>query len=92
MIPLRRSPLRSPGAGMASPVSSYHQSPLSPTLHSPIPPYAYSPFIRPTLSASQPAKSVPNSPAHLTGSPRYSPSSNKVSRKSYEKMRRPDGL
>ncbi|KAJ6684086.1 hypothetical protein OIU85_007744 [Salix viminalis] len=82
MNPLRRSPLRSPGGGMASPVSSYHQSPVSPRLHSPIPPYAYSPFIRPTLSASQPAKSVPNSPAHLTGSPHYSPSSNKVSRKS----------
>ncbi|KAG5227447.1 DUF21 domain-containing protein [Salix suchowensis] len=92
MNPLRRSPLRSPGGGMASPVSSYHQSPVSPRLHSPIPPYAYSPFIRPTLSASQPAKSVPNSPAHLTGSPHYSPSSNKVSRKSYEKLRRPDDL
>ncbi|KAJ6421265.1 hypothetical protein OIU84_028609 [Salix udensis] len=92
MNPLRRSPLRSPGAGMASPVSSYHQSPASPILQSPIPPYAYSPFIRPTLSASEPAKSVPNSPAHLTGSPHYSPSSNKVSRKSYEKLRRPDGL
>ncbi|KAJ6370701.1 hypothetical protein OIU77_001247 [Salix suchowensis] len=88
MIPLRRSP----GAGMASPVSSYHQSPVSPILHSPIPPYACSPFIRPALSASQPAKSVPNSPAHLTGSPHYSPSSNKVSRKSYEKLRRPVGL
>ncbi|KAJ6735331.1 hypothetical protein OIU79_002404 [Salix purpurea] len=90
--PLRRSPLRSPGGGMASPVSSYHQSPVSPIRHSPIPPYAYSPFMRPTLSASQPAKSVPNSPAHLTGSPHYSPSSNKVSRKSYEKLRRPDDL
>ncbi|KAB5516861.1 hypothetical protein DKX38_027509 [Salix brachista] len=88
MNPLRRSP----GAGMASHVSSYHQSPVSPRLHSPIPPYAYSPFIRPTLSASQPAKSVPNSPAHLTGSPHYSPSSNKVSRKSYEKLRRPDDI
>ncbi|RQP02392.1 hypothetical protein POPTR_017G147900v4 [Populus trichocarpa] len=88
MIP----PRRSPGAGTASPVSPYHQSPVSPILLSPIPPYAYSPFIRPTLYASPPAKSVPNSPAHLTGSPNYSPSSNKVSRKSYEKLRRPDGM
>jgi len=74
MIP----PRRSPGAGTASPVSPYHQSPVSRILLSPIPPYAYSPFIRPTLYASPPAKSVPNSPAHLTGSPHYSPSSNKV--------------
>ncbi|KAI5559687.1 hypothetical protein BDE02_17G129400 [Populus trichocarpa] len=88
MIP----PRRSPGAGTASPVSPYHQSPVSRILLSPIPPYAYSPFIRPTLYASPPAKSVPNSPARLTGSPHYSPSSNKVSRKSYEKLRRPDGL
>ncbi|KAJ6861765.1 hypothetical protein NC651_037738 [Populus alba x Populus x berolinensis] len=89
MIP----PRRSPGAGTASPVSPYHQSPVSPILLSPIPPYAYSPLMRPTLYASPPAKSVPNSPAHLTGSPHYSPSSNKqVSRKSYEKLRRPDGI
>lgn len=86
MNPLRRSPLRSPGGGMASPVSSYHQSPVSPRLHSPIPPYAHSPFIRPTLSASEPAKSVPNSPAHLTGSPHYSPSSNKVLLKCIQKL------
>ncbi|KAG6742248.1 hypothetical protein POTOM_055538 [Populus tomentosa] len=88
MIP----PRRSPGAGTASPVSPYHQSPVSPILLSPTPPYAYSPFMRPTLYASPPAKSVPNSPAHLTGSPHYSPSPNKVSRKSYEKLRRPDGI
>lgn len=88
MIP----PRRSPGAGTASPVSPYHQSPVSPILLSPIPPYAYSPLMRPTLYASPPAKSVPNSPAHLTGSPHYSPSPNKVSRKSYEKLRRPDGI
>lgn len=74
MIP----PRRSPGSGTASPVSPYHQSPVSPILLSPIPPYAFSPFIRPILYASPPAKSVPNSPAHLTGSPHYSPSSNKV--------------
>ncbi|CAK7338735.1 unnamed protein product [Dovyalis caffra] len=79
MIPPRRSPLRSsPGAGMASPVSSYHPSPLSLILHSPIPPYVHSPVIRPTLSASPPAKSVPNSPASRTGSPRYSSPSSKT--------------
>ncbi|KAJ6960812.1 DUF21 domain-containing protein At5g52790 isoform X1 [Populus alba] len=85
MIP----PRRSPGAGTASPVSPYHQSPVSPILLSPTPPYAYSPFMRPTLYASPTAKSVPNSPAHLTGSPHPN---KQVSRKSYEKLRRPDGI
>ncbi|KAJ6912269.1 hypothetical protein NC651_014841 [Populus alba x Populus x berolinensis] len=44
---------------------------------SPMPPYSYSPIMRPILSAPPPAKSVPISPAHLAGSPHYSPSSNK---------------
>ncbi|KAJ9164230.1 hypothetical protein P3X46_023832 [Hevea brasiliensis] len=102
MLDWRRSPLkRSPIAAsashiqwrtpVASPVSSYHQSPLpscnhTPILHSPIPPYVCSPLARPTLSAS-PGKSVPNSPAA-----HYSPSSHRVSRKSYEKLRRPEDL
>ncbi|KAG8652958.1 hypothetical protein MANES_06G153200v8 [Manihot esculenta] len=100
MLDWRRSPvMRSPVAAsasnfqwrthVASPVSSYHQSPLSscnhtPILQSPIPPYVRSPLARPTLSAS-PGKSVPNSPVA-----NYSPSSHRVSRKSYEKLRRPE--
>ncbi|KAF2315562.1 hypothetical protein GH714_040070 [Hevea brasiliensis] len=88
MLDWRRSPLkRSPIAAsashiqwrtpVASPVSSYHQSPLpscnhTPILHSPIPPYVCSPLARPTLSAS-PGKSVPNSPAA-----HYSPSSHRL--------------
>ncbi|XP_015571088.1 DUF21 domain-containing protein At5g52790 isoform X2 [Ricinus communis] len=100
MLPSRRSPLiKSPLAAaaasqiqwrtpLASPVSSYHQSPLSscnltPLLHSPIPAYVRSPLARPTLSAS-PEKSVPNSPP---GTANYSPSSRQVSRKSYDKLR-----
>ncbi|KAJ8554379.1 hypothetical protein K7X08_025057 [Anisodus acutangulus] len=86
------SPRRSPGvaAGAAimkwqspisSPVSSAHQSPM---LRSPVSPYVQSPYVMPKLSV--------NSPAHLnsTNSPtrfsRSSPSSNQVSRNSYEKL------
>ncbi|KAI8028831.1 DUF21 domain-containing protein [Camellia lanceoleosa] len=49
----------------------------------PISPFVQSPFIRPNLSAS-PAKSTPNSPSIRT-----SPSSHQVSRKTYEKLRKP---
>ncbi|XP_050224256.1 DUF21 domain-containing protein At5g52790-like [Mercurialis annua] len=95
MLPTRRSPLviRSPLAGascvtqiqwrtpMSSPVSSYHQSPLSPVLHSPISQFVPSPLIsRPTLLAC-PAKSPPAAIAS------NSPSSHRVLRNSYEKLR-----
>lgn len=96
MLPSRKSQSRSPGAPshrawrtpMATPLSSGHQTPVSsyhhtPILRSPISPFVQSPFIRPTLSAS-PAKSTPNSPSIRT-----SPSSHQVSRKTYEKLRKP---
>ncbi|KAL7229869.1 hypothetical protein ACSBR2_008425 [Camellia fascicularis] len=99
MLPSRKSQSRSPGAPshrawralMASPPSSSHQTPVSsyhhsPILQSPISPFVQSPFIRPTLSAS-PAKSTPNSPSIRT-----SPSSHQVSRKTYEKLRKPGDL
>ncbi|XP_052186783.1 DUF21 domain-containing protein At5g52790-like isoform X4 [Diospyros lotus] len=81
-------PWRTP---LASPLSSSHQTPVSsyhhtPTLRSPDSPYIQSPFIRPTLSAS-PEKPIPSSSPGTTGSPfRTSPSSHKVSGKSYEKL------
>ncbi|KAJ4705943.1 DUF21 domain-containing protein [Melia azedarach] len=84
---LRRTPT-------ASPLPSNHdQTPLSscnhtPVLRSPVSPYIQSPFVRPTLSAS-PVKSTPNSPAALAETACYSPSSQRVSRKSYEKLGRP---
>ncbi|KAK3220211.1 hypothetical protein Dsin_014181 [Dipteronia sinensis] len=88
MLPSHRS--SSPGAAFASrqwsPLSSYNRTPLSscntPVLRSPVSPYIQSPFIRPTLSAS-PGKAMPNSPAKFSGTAVYSPSSQRVSRKSY---------
>ncbi|KAK1575752.1 hypothetical protein Q3G72_008004 [Acer saccharum] len=89
MLPSHRS--SSPGAAFASrqwsPLSSYNRTPLSScnytsVLRSPVSPYIRSPFIRPTLSAS-PGKAVPNSPAKFSGTAVYSPSSQRVSRKSY---------
>lgn len=85
-------PCRTP---IASPISPYRQSPLSSSnhtsiLHSPVSPYTQSPFIRPVLSAS-PGKSTPHSPAIYSTTACHSPSSHRVSRKSYEKLRRPAG-
>ncbi|XP_057950852.1 DUF21 domain-containing protein At5g52790 [Malania oleifera] len=93
----RSSPISSAGA----PVSPHiwrtpEQSPVlhsySPVvLRSPISPYILPPLIRPTLLAS-PGMSAPNSPAvGSIGPVRNSPSSNRVSRKSYEKLRQPNG-
>ncbi|PWA93032.1 hypothetical protein CTI12_AA075800 [Artemisia annua] len=65
-----------------APKSSRNQtSPLS----SPISPFMQSPFKKPTLYAS-PTKSTPNSPMGPISS---SPSSYRVSRKSYEKLEKP---
>ncbi|CAL1404851.1 unnamed protein product [Linum trigynum] len=105
MLPSQRSPVRSPGTPSASqfqrryspspsPVSPYHRSPLSThsVLRSPIPPYVRSPVMKPSISNS-PGKSIPTSPAAVTGSPdRRSPSSHRVSRKPYEKLRKPDDV
>ncbi|CAI0546466.1 unnamed protein product [Linum tenue] len=103
MLPSQRSPMRSPGTPSASqfqrryspsPLSPYHRSPLSmhSVLRSPIPPYVRSPVMKPSISNS-PGKSIPTSPAAVTGSPdRRSPSSHRVSRKPYEKLRKPDDV
>ncbi|KAA8539964.1 hypothetical protein F0562_026656 [Nyssa sinensis] len=103
MLPSIKSASRSPVAPsashlswrtpVASPLSSSHQTPVSschhtPILRSPISPYIQSPFVRPTLSAS-PGKSTLNSPAAFTGPARSSPSSHRVSRKTYEKLSKP---
>ncbi|GAV76312.1 CBS domain-containing protein/DUF21 domain-containing protein [Cephalotus follicularis] len=74
------------GTPVASPLSSCHQTP---TLRSPVLPYIQSLFARPTLCAS-PGKPMQN-PSPFAGAARCSPSSHQVSRKSYEKLRRPDG-
>ncbi|PON58208.1 CBS domain containing protein [Parasponia andersonii] len=90
--PLRRSSSRSPRRSMShlhwrtpeqSPLSSY-----TPIIRSPSAPHTRPPFLRPTLYAS-PGKSSPNSPAHSGGSVYTSPSSYRVSRKSYEKLHQP---
>ncbi|GFY83314.1 CBS domain protein with a domain protein [Actinidia rufa] len=101
MVPSIQSSSRSPRAPshmmwqtpVASPLSSSHQTPISPYHHSPIlrspiAPYIQSPFTRPTLPES-PGKSLPNSPVGFSGLIRCSPSSHRVSRKPYEKLRRP---
>ncbi|MCD9639071.1 hypothetical protein HAX54_023354 [Datura stramonium] len=89
------SPGRSPGAvtpgatnklkwqsPMASPeLSSVHQTPM---LRSPVSPYVQSPCTMPKLSANSPGHlNSANSPSRFSSS---SPSSNQVSRKSYEKL------
>ncbi|PSS32369.1 DUF21 domain-containing protein [Actinidia chinensis var. chinensis] len=101
MVPSIQSSSRSPRAPshmtwqtpVASPLSSSHQTPISPYHHSPIlrspiAPYIQSPFTRPTPPES-PGKSLPNSPVGFSGLIRCSPSSHRVSRKPYEKLRRP---
>ncbi|CAI9302476.1 unnamed protein product [Lactuca saligna] len=69
------SPLQS------SPISSHHQTSA---ITSPISPFIKSPF-KNTTSYTSPTKSTPNSPGHISNSP----SSYKVSRKSYEKLDKP---
>ncbi|KAI8540400.1 hypothetical protein RHMOL_Rhmol09G0260800 [Rhododendron molle] len=81
---------RTPGA---SPLSSSHPTPASyhqtAILRSPIAPYMPSPLIRPTLCPS-PGQSVSTSPAAgFSGLVRSSPSSHRVSRKPYEKLKQP---
>ncbi|KAL0318086.1 UNVERIFIED_CONTAM: DUF21 domain-containing protein [Sesamum angustifolium] len=77
----------------ASPYSSSHQTPISyhqsATMHSPLSPYSQSPITRPSLSAS-PGNSSSNSPAGIMRPHYGSPSTYQVSRKSYEKLRKPD--
>ncbi|KAJ0099124.1 hypothetical protein Patl1_20224 [Pistacia atlantica] len=77
---------RTPAASPLSPLSSYNHSPI---LRSPVSPYIQSPFTRPTLSAS-PGKLTPDSPIIPASTARYSPSLQRVSRKSYDKLRRPE--
>ncbi|XP_022140974.1 DUF21 domain-containing protein At5g52790 isoform X3 [Momordica charantia] len=96
MSALRRSTSGSPGgphlrwiSPVASPLSSYHHSPLSSSYnHSPIPPHIQSPFTPPPLSSS-PGNYLQSSTAASAAD--ASPSSHKVSRKSYEKLRQPVG-
>ncbi|KAM7274306.1 hypothetical protein ACFE04_028970 [Oxalis oulophora] len=81
---------RTPGS---SPLSSNHQTPCTscnntPVLRSPLSPYISSPFILPALAAVSPTQPMQN---HTSGAARYSPSHH-VSRKSYEKLNRPDGF
>ncbi|KAF7132596.1 hypothetical protein RHSIM_Rhsim09G0200900 [Rhododendron simsii] len=81
---------RTPGA---SPLSSSHPTPASyhqtAILRSPMAPYMPSPLIRPTLCPS-PGQSVSTSPAAgFSGLVRSSPSSHRVSRKPYEKLKQP---
>ncbi|XP_031737968.1 DUF21 domain-containing protein At5g52790 isoform X2 [Cucumis sativus] len=100
---VRRSTSESPGgprlqwmSPVASPLSSYHHSPLSssynhsPILHSPIPPHIHSPFNPPSLSSSPRnyfhSSPTPCSVPSLSASP-----SHKISRKSYEKLKKPNG-
>uniref|UniRef100_A0A9I9CQB4 CNNM transmembrane domain-containing protein n=1 Tax=Cucumis melo TaxID=3656 RepID=A0A9I9CQB4_CUCME len=97
---VRRSTSESPGgphlqwiSPVASPLSSYHHSPLSssynhsPILHSPIPPHIHSPFNPPSLSSS-PRNYFHSSPTPCSvPSLSASPSSHKISRKSYEKLK-----
>ncbi|KAK6925878.1 CNNM, transmembrane domain, partial [Dillenia turbinata] len=76
-------------ASETSPTSSSHHTPLpshahASILHSPVSPYMQSPLIRPALFAS-PRKHAPNSPGSL-GLITSSPSTYRVSRKSYEKL------
>ncbi|KAJ8752793.1 hypothetical protein K2173_008528 [Erythroxylum novogranatense] len=103
ILPSQKSPLRSPRRASAfdafclsqqtpqasplssssnqqSPIVSYHTSPI---LHSP--------FSRRTLSGS-PGVFVESPTSVATSVTQHSPSYNQVSRKSYEKLRRPDGL
>ncbi|KAF8389348.1 hypothetical protein HHK36_026042 [Tetracentron sinense] len=97
MLSPRRSTARSPGAAsvshlqcrtpLASPLSSYHHTSI---LRSPVTPYIHAPGPIPTLSVS-PINSIPNSPAEVTGPGRSSPSSYRVSRNPYEKLREPGG-
>nr|XP_043617884.1 DUF21 domain-containing protein At2g14520 [Erigeron canadensis] len=74
------SPAHSPPSH--TPMSSHHQN-SAPT--SPMSPFIQSPFKKSTLYAS-PTKSIPNSPMGCVSS---SPSSYRVSRKSYEKLEKP---
>ena len=93
MVPSIQSSSRSPRAPshtmwrtpVASPLSSSHQTPISPYHHSPIlrspiAPYIQSPFTRPTLpeSLESPGTSLPNSPVGFSGLIRSSPSSHRV--------------
>ncbi|KAL0400686.1 UNVERIFIED_CONTAM: DUF21 domain-containing protein [Sesamum latifolium] len=77
----------------ASPYSSSHQTPISyqqsATMRSPLSPYSQSPITRPSLSAS-PGNSSSNSPGGIMRPHYGSPSTCQVSRKSYEKLRKPD--
>ncbi|KAI3751100.1 hypothetical protein L2E82_22146 [Cichorium intybus] len=67
---------------VSSPISSHNQTSA---ISSPISPFIQSPFKKPT-SYNSPTKSTPNSPmGHVSSSP----SSYKVSRKSYEKLDKP---
>ncbi|XP_074304730.1 DUF21 domain-containing protein At5g52790 isoform X1 [Silene latifolia] len=75
--------LRTP---VASPHSSYHNTPI---LRSPIQPYAPSPLIRPTLLSS-PMRSRLASPITYPGTPTQSSPLKQSSSNSYEKLRQPD--
>ncbi|KAL3524325.1 hypothetical protein ACH5RR_017159 [Cinchona calisaya] len=85
-LPWKVSP-SSPGMVSAtSPFSSYYNTPI---LRSPIPAFVPSPLVRPILYAS-PGKSNLGSSSGAVCLVRSSPFSQKVSRKSYDKLR-PDG-
>ncbi|KAK6155644.1 hypothetical protein DH2020_009892 [Rehmannia glutinosa] len=77
----------------ASPFSSIHQTPISyhqtPTTRSPLSPYTQSPITRPSISTS-PGNSSSTSPVGIIHPHYGSPSSYQVSRKPYEKLRKPD--
>ncbi|THU44805.1 hypothetical protein C4D60_Mb02t11230 [Musa balbisiana] len=97
MLPTRRSSPRSSGTvtisqfprrtPSASPLSPYHDASV---LRSPVSQYAQVPGSTPTILNS-PGKSLPSSPAHHIVLGQNSPSSYRVSRKSYEKLEKNGG-
>ncbi|XP_008805567.1 DUF21 domain-containing protein At2g14520 isoform X1 [Phoenix dactylifera] len=94
MLPPGRSSPRSPGAAYishfarrtptASPLSPYHHTAMS---RSPVSPNVQAAAPTSTISNS-PGKSSPSSPANHAGLSHNSPASNRVSRKSYEKLQK----
>ncbi|KAL7107036.1 hypothetical protein ACP275_06G028700 [Erythranthe tilingii] len=91
-IKINLSPTLRLSSKSPSPYSSIHQTPISchqtATTRSPLSPYTQSPIFRPSLSNST-GNSASASPVGIVGPIYGSPSNYQISRKSYEKLRKP---
>ncbi|KAL9163246.1 hypothetical protein ABFS82_06G027900 [Erythranthe guttata] len=91
-IKINLSPTLKLSSKSLSPYSSIHQTPISchqtATTRSPLSPYTQSPIFRPSLSNST-GNSASASPVGNVGPIYGSPSNYQISRKSYEKLRKP---